>query len=100
LPPAPLDQAGAFELRSDVRNAWSLDPQHSGEQVLRNLEHITVSAVTHHEQPARQALLETVGTVACLSLPKIPSELALACRSGNLLFGCLMFCRSSASCSR
>jgi len=34
-----------------------------------------------------------------VSLPKIPSELAPACRSDNLLSGCLLFCRSSLSCS-
>ncbi len=34
------------------------------EQVLNNLQCVIVTAVTHHEQPTRQPLLEAMHTVA------------------------------------
>ena len=64
LPPAAFDQTGTFELPGSIADAWPLDPQHFGEQLLSDRERVTVAAVTHHEQPAGQPLLEAVRTVA------------------------------------
>jgi hypothetical protein len=41
-----------------------LDTQHFGKKALSDKERVTVTAVTHHKQPARQSLLEAVRTVA------------------------------------
>jgi len=64
LLPAMRNQTGAFELSHSIRNSGPLDTQHFGEQALSDRERVTVTAVTHHEQPARQPLLEVVRTVA------------------------------------
>jgi hypothetical protein len=58
------NQTGMFELPDSIRDGWSLDTQHFGEQALSDKERVTVAAVPHHEQPARQPLLEVVRTVA------------------------------------
>jgi hypothetical protein len=64
LPAAVLNQTGTLELPDSIRDSWPLDTQHFGEQALSDKERVTVAAVTHHEQPARQPLLEAVRTVA------------------------------------
>jgi hypothetical protein len=64
LPSAAFNQTSTFKLAGSIRDGWPLDTQHFGEQVLSDREHVTVIAVTHHEQPARQPLLEAVRTVA------------------------------------
>jgi hypothetical protein len=64
LPPA-LNQTCTFQLSGSIRDGWPLNTQHFGKQVLRDRQHVPVSAVTHHEEPTRQSLLEAVGTVAC-----------------------------------
>ena len=64
LPPAAFDQTGTFELAGGIRDGWPLDTQHFGEQALSDRERVTVTAVTHHEQPTRQPLPEAVRTVA------------------------------------
>ena len=51
LPPAAFDQTGTFELPGGIRDGWPLDAQHFGEQALRDRKRVTVTAVTHHEQP-------------------------------------------------
>jgi hypothetical protein len=64
LTAAMRNQTGAFELPNGIRDGRPLNPQHFSEQALRDKERVTVAAVTHHEQPTRQALLEAVRTVA------------------------------------
>ena len=64
LPSATFNQTGAFKLAGSIRDGWPLDTQHFGEQALSDRERVTVAAVTHHEQPTRQAFLEAVRTVA------------------------------------
>ena len=64
LPSAAHDQTGTFELPGSIRDRWPLDAQHFGEQALRDPQCVIVTAVTHHEQPTRQPLLEAVRTVA------------------------------------
>ena len=64
LPSAARDQTGTFQLPGGIRDSWPLDTQHFGQQVLSDRQCILVIAVTHHEQPTRQPLLETVRTVA------------------------------------
>src|ERR1700694_4658969 len=64
LPPTARNQTGTLQLSGSICDGWPLDTQHFGEQVLSDRERIIVTAVTHHEQPTRQPLLETVGTVA------------------------------------
>ena len=46
-----FDQAGTFKLPDGIRDGWSLDPQHFGEQALSNKERVIVIAIAHHEQP-------------------------------------------------
>src|SRR5450631_3875556 len=53
-----------FQLLGSIRDGWPLDTQHFGEQVLGDLQCVIVTAVTHHEQPTREPLLEAVRTVA------------------------------------
>ena len=65
LPSAARNQTVTFQLAGSVRDGWPLDTQHLGEQALSDQQHVIVAAVTHHEQPARQPLLEAVRTVAC-----------------------------------
>jgi hypothetical protein len=64
LPPAARNQTGTFQLPGSIRDGWPLDTQHFGEQALSDLQSVVVTAVTHHEQPTRQPLLEAVRTVA------------------------------------
>jgi hypothetical protein len=64
LPSAALNQTCAFQFLSSNRDRWPLDAQHFGEQILRIQQCVVVTAVTHHEQPTRQPLLEAVRTVA------------------------------------
>src|SRR2546421_9095710 len=64
LPSAAFNQAGAFQLPGGIRDGRPLNTQHFGEQVLSDRQCIIVSAVTHHEEPTRQPLLEAVRTVA------------------------------------
>jgi hypothetical protein len=53
LPPAAFNQTGTFKLPGGIRDGWPLDTQHFGEQALSDRERVTVTAVTHHEQPTR-----------------------------------------------
>ena len=53
LPSAARNQAGTFQLPGSIRDGWPLDPQHFGEQALSDRQCLIVTAVTHHEQPAR-----------------------------------------------
>ena len=64
LPSAAFNQTGTFKLPGSIRNGWPLDTQHLGEKVLSDRKNVVVTAVTHHEQPTRQPLLETVGAIA------------------------------------
>jgi hypothetical protein len=64
LPEATLDQACAFQLSGSIRDGRPLNTQHFGEKALGNRQCVPVTAVTHHEQPTRQSLLEAVRTVA------------------------------------
>src|ERR1700674_5116207 len=64
LPSAALNQTCAFHLPSNIRDGWPLDTQHFGEEILRYRQRVLVTAVTHHEQPTRQPLLEAVRAVA------------------------------------
>jgi hypothetical protein len=50
----------ALQLPDGICYAWSLDTQHFGEQILSDPQCVLVTAVTHHEQPTRQPLLEAV----------------------------------------
>ena len=61
---AAHNQTGTFQLSRSIRDGWPLDTQHFGEQILSDRQCIIVTAVTHHEQPTRQPLLEAVRTVA------------------------------------
>ena len=65
LPSAALNQTGMFHVSDGIGNGWPLHTQHFGEQVLSDLQCVIVTAVTHHEQPARQPLFEAMRTVAC-----------------------------------
>src|ERR1700683_3337098 len=65
LPLAARDQTGAFQLPGGIRDAWPLDAQHFGEQVLSDLQGVIVTAVAHHQHPTRQPLLEAMRAVAC-----------------------------------
>ena len=64
LPAAALNQTCAFQLTGSIRDGWPLNTQHFGEKALGDRQCVPVTAVTHHEQPTRQALLEAVRTVA------------------------------------
>src|ERR1700730_8473037 len=61
---AALNQTCAFQLPGSIRDGWPLNTQHFGEKVLGDRQCVLVTAVTHHEQPTRQPLLEAVRTVA------------------------------------
>jgi hypothetical protein len=65
LPPAARNQAATFQLAGSNRNSWPLDTEHLGKQVLSDQERVIIAAVTHHEQPTREPLLDAVRTVAC-----------------------------------
>ena len=64
LPSPSGNQARPFQLSGSIRNGWSMNTQHFGEQALGDLQCVIVTAVAHHQQPTRQPLLETVRTVA------------------------------------
>jgi hypothetical protein len=64
LPSAAFNQTNTFQLLRGVRDGWSLDTQHFGQQVLSDRQCVAISAVAHHQQPTRQSLLEAVRTVA------------------------------------
>src|ERR1700704_1370255 len=64
LLPAALNQTCTFQVPRSIRDGGSLDAQHFGEQVLRDRQRVIVAAVTHHQEPTRQSLLEAVRTVA------------------------------------
>ena len=64
LPAAALNQTCAFQLPGSIRDGWPLNTQHFGEKALGDRQCVLVTAVTHHEQPTRQPLLEAVRTVA------------------------------------
>jgi len=51
LSSATFNQASKFQLPGSIRDGWPLDTQHFGEQALSDGERVTVTAVTHHEQP-------------------------------------------------
>jgi hypothetical protein len=63
-----IDREDAILLESPRQppagSGWPLDTQHLGEQALSDRQRVIVIAVTHHEQPTRQTLLEAMGTVA------------------------------------
>jgi hypothetical protein len=61
---AARDQTGTFQFPGSIRDGRPLDTQHFGQQILSDLQCILIAAVTHHEQPTRQPLLEAVRTVA------------------------------------
>jgi hypothetical protein len=60
LPSASFNQTATFQLLGSIADAWPLDTQHFGEQVLSDWERVAVAAISHHEQPTGQPLLETV----------------------------------------
>ena len=64
LSSATLNQTCAFQLSGGIRDGWPLNTQHFGEKVLGDRQCVLVAAVTHHEQPTRQPLLEAMRTVA------------------------------------
>src|SRR6476646_4238727 len=64
LPSAEFNQISTFQLLGGVRDGWPLDAQHFGEQGLSNRQRVVISAVTHHQQPTRQSLLEAVRAIA------------------------------------
>jgi hypothetical protein len=64
LPAAALNQTCAFQLSGSIRDSRPLNTQHFGEKALGDLQCVLVTAVTHHEQPTRQPLLEVVRAVA------------------------------------
>jgi hypothetical protein len=63
LPPAAFNQTGTFQFSHGIGDGWPLHTQHFAEQALGDSEHVTVAAVTHHEQPTCQPLLEAVRAV-------------------------------------
>ena len=64
LPAAGLNQSCTFQFANGIRDGWPLNTQHFGEKVLGDRQCVLVTAVTHHEQPTRQPLLEAVRAVA------------------------------------
>ena len=58
LPSAARNQTGTFQLAGSIRDGWSLNTQHFGEKALGDRQFVPITAVTHHEQPTRQPLLE------------------------------------------
>ena len=64
LTTAARDQTGTFQFPCNISDGWPLDAQHFGEQVLGDLQCFILTAVTHHEQPTRQPLLEAVRAIA------------------------------------
>src|ERR1700730_2803537 len=65
LPSTIHIQTGTLQLPDSIRDGRPLDPQHFGEQILSDRQCIIVTAVTHHEQPTRQSLLQAMRNVAC-----------------------------------
>ena len=64
LTSAARNQTGAFQFTCSIGDGRPLDAQHFGKQVLGDVQCVIVTAVTHHEQPTRQPLLEAVRAVA------------------------------------
>jgi hypothetical protein len=64
LPEAALNPTCAFQPTGSIRDGWPLNTQHFGEKILGDRQCVLVTAVTHHEQPTRQPLLEAVRTIA------------------------------------
>ena len=64
LPSAAFNQTSTFQLLGGVRDGWSMDTQHFGQQVMSDRQCVVISAVAHHQQPTRKSLLEAVRTVA------------------------------------
>ena len=64
LPAAARNQTCAFQLTGSIRDGWPLNTQHFGKKALGDRQCVPVTAVTHHEQPTRQSLLEAVRTIA------------------------------------
>src|SRR5271169_2815477 len=64
LPPTARNQTSMFHRPGSIGDGWPLDTQHFGKQALRDLQRVIVTAVTHHQQPTRQPLLEIVRPVA------------------------------------
>jgi hypothetical protein len=58
---AARNQTGTLQLPRSVGDGWPLNPQHFGEQVLADPQDVVAAAVAHHQQPARQPLLEAKG---------------------------------------
>ena len=65
LPSAALNQTVTFQIAGSNRDGWPLNTQHLGKQALSDQQRVIVAAITHHEQPTREPLLEAVRTVAC-----------------------------------
>jgi hypothetical protein len=61
---AALNQACTFQLSGGIRDGRPLNTQHFGEQALGDRQFVPITAVTHHQQPTRQPLLEAVRTIA------------------------------------
>jgi hypothetical protein len=55
LPAPALDQTCAFQFSGRIRDGRPLNTQHFGEKTLSDRQRVPVTAVTHHEQPTRQA---------------------------------------------
>jgi hypothetical protein len=51
-------------LYAPLRDRWSVNPEHFGQQILGDAQRVVVAAVTHHEQPTRQPLLEAMRAIA------------------------------------
>jgi hypothetical protein len=64
LPAAALNQTCAFQPTGSIRDGRSLNTQHFGEKALGDRQFVPITAVTHHQQPTRQPLLEAVRTIA------------------------------------
>jgi hypothetical protein len=64
VPPAALDYARTFPFPHCVRNRRPVHTQHFGQQIVGDGQRVIVAAITHHQQPTRQPLLEAVGAVA------------------------------------
>ena len=49
LPSATHNQTRVFQLPGGVRDAWSLNTQHLGQQILTDGQDVIVAAVAHHQ---------------------------------------------------
>ena len=64
LPSAAFNQTGTFQLLGSIADAWPLDTQHFGEQILSDGECGTVAAVT---RSSVQLLVQIPGSAAKMS---------------------------------